>query len=171
MPQVRSIFAERISQGFYVNVEVKRAEAARYGLDVTAFDDDLHVHLPDGGTPKDGPSAGIALAVAMASCVSGRPVRADLAFTGEITLGGRVTAVGGVRAKVLAAERAGMAVVCLPAENAPDLPDALRLRPVPVSTLEEVLRVAFTLEVPVPAGDAEVGRLVGAAAAAAAARA
>lgn len=120
-----------------------RHESARYGLDPAAFDDDLHVHLPDGATPKDGPSAGIALAVAIASAASGRAVRADVAFSGEITLSGRVTAVGGVRAKVLAAERAGMAEVCLPADNATDVPDALRLRIVAVSSLEEVLRAAF----------------------------
>jgi len=123
-----------------------RHDAAAYGLDAAALDADVHVHLPDAATPKDGPSAGVALAVALASAASGRAVRADLAFTGELTLSGRVTAVGGVRAKVLAAERAGLAEVCVPAENRSDLPESLRVRVVLVSRLDEVLRLAFAEE-------------------------
>lgn len=115
----------------------------RYGLDEAAFHSDLHVHLPDGATPKDGPSAGIALAVAMTSALSGKPVRPDVAFTGELTLGGRVTAVGGVRAKVLAAQRAGITRVVLPADNRMDLPEATSLVPVLVERLDEVMAAAF----------------------------
>lgn len=115
----------------------------RYGIDEEAFQSDLHVHLPDGATPKDGPSAGITLAVAMTSALTGRPVHPDVAFTGELTLGGRVTAVGGVRAKVLAAERAGMTRVVVPSENRPDLPEATKLTPVLVDRLEQVMEAAF----------------------------
>jgi len=115
----------------------------RYGLAESAFASDLHVHLPDAATPKDGPSAGVALAVAMAGALSGRAARADAAFTGELTLGGRVTAVGGVRAKVLAAERAQMRTVVLPEENRTELPAALRVSPRCVSRLEEAMAEAF----------------------------
>lgn len=121
-----------------------RHRPERYGLLATQFDVDLHVHLPDGATPKEGPSAGVALAIAMCSALSGRPVRADIAFTGELTLGGRVFGVGGVRAKALAAERAGCTQVVLPAENRGDLPEGLRVTPVIVETLEQAMAVAFS---------------------------
>ncbi len=114
-----------------------------YGIEEAAFQADLHVHLPDGATPKDGPSAGVALAVAMTSALKGQAARADVAFTGEMTLSGRVLAVGGVRAKSLAAERAGMSRIVLPAENVTDLPEALRATPVLISQLDAALAEAF----------------------------
>ncbi len=99
-----------------------RANAASLGLDPAWFaEHDVHVHIPAGAVPKDGPSAGITMATAIVSLVSGRPVSDRVAMTGEITLTGQVLAIGGVREKVLAAQRAGVATVVLPAENAPDL--------------------------------------------------
>ena len=119
-----------------------------YGIPEEALRDDLHVHLPDAATPKDGPSAGVALAVAMLSALLRVPVRPDVAFTGELTLGGRVLPVGGVRAKVLAAERAAMARVVVPDDNRPDLPEALRARPVLVTHLRQALDEAFRKDEP-----------------------
>jgi ATP-dependent Lon protease len=99
-----------------------RANQRRYGRD-RDFRSDLHVHVPEGAVPKDGPSAGVTILTALVSAFSERPVRRDVAMTGEITLRGRVLPVGGVREKVLAAHRAGIREVVLPAENAPDLDD------------------------------------------------
>ena len=86
---------------------------------------DLHVHIPAGGVSKDGPSAGLTIAAALASLLSGRPVRADVALSGEISLSGRVLPVAGVREKILAALRGGVGTVVLPAANAADV-DAVR---------------------------------------------
>jgi len=99
-----------------------RANAAALGIPEAFFDErSLHVHVPAGATPKDGPSAGVTLVTAMASMASGRPVRRDLAMTGEITLRGEVLAVGGIKEKMLAALRAGIRDVCLPRDNERDL--------------------------------------------------
>ncbi|MCX7622962.1 MAG: endopeptidase La [Thermomicrobium sp.] len=122
-----------------------RAHADTFGL-VPNFTErlDLHVHLPEGALPKDGPSAGLALVVALVSALTGRPVRADLALTGEITLRGRVLPVGGLRQKVLAAQRAGLRGLVVPAGNRADLErlpaSALRRLAVhPVETVEQAL--------------------------------
>jgi ATP-dependent Lon protease len=100
---------------------------------------DLHVHLPEAAVKKDGPSAGLATFLAMVSALTGRRARADVAVTGEITLHGAVLPVGGVRAKLLAAERAGLARVVLPADNAADVPDDARVERVLVQRVEEAL--------------------------------
>ena len=96
-----------------------RAHARALGLAPRTFDrTDIHVHVPAGAQPKDGPSAGIAMATAIISALTNRPVRRDVAMTGEVTLRGRVLAIGGLKAKTIAAHRAGVTTVILPRENA-----------------------------------------------------
>jgi ATP-dependent Lon protease len=131
-----------------------RSRAESLGVDPAGFDDkDVHIHVPSGAIPKDGPSAGVTMTTALASAVSGRPVRADLAMTGEITLRGKVLPVGGIKEKVLAAHRAGIHTIILPKGNVRDLdeiPEPLRreLEFVPVDTMGEVIQRALE---PVPA--------------------
>ena len=113
---------------------------------------DVHIHLPSGAVPKDGPSAGIALTTGIVSALTGRPVRNDIAMTGEVTLRGHVLPVGGIREKVLAAHRAGIREVVLPSRNRkdePDIPEAARkdLTLHYVSDVGEVLENAL-LEAP-----------------------
>ena len=114
---------------------------------------DIHVHVPSGATPKDGPSAGVTLFTALASLITGKTVDPDLAMTGEITLSGAVLPVGGIKEKVLAAHRAGIKKIILPKENERDLqdvPEDVRneLAFVPVETVEEVLKEALGIELP-----------------------
>jgi ATP-dependent Lon protease len=109
---------------------------------------DLHVHVPAGAIPKDGPSAGVTMATAMLSAARNRPVRRDVAMTGEITLSGLVLPVGGIREKALAARRFGIKTLILPALNEPDLeelPPEIRreMTFVPVETLDQVIKVAM----------------------------
>ncbi len=115
---------------------------------------DIHIHVPEGATPKDGPSAGITLATALASALSGRPVRHNVAMTGEITLRGRVLPIGGLKEKIIAANRAGIDTVLIPFENERDLEDIpesvqKQMRIVPVTRMDEVLREAL---LPLPEG-------------------
>jgi ATP-dependent Lon protease len=126
-----------------------RSHAERLGIDPAWFSEhDIHVHVPAGAVPKDGPSAGITLATALVSLARGKPVSSDVAMTGEITLTGQVLQIGGVRDKVLAAQRAGVHKVILPRENEPDLvelpPEAReQLEFVLADTIEDVLSAAF----------------------------
>ena len=121
-----------------------RANAEKYGIDKEAFEkQDLHVHVPEGATPKDGPSAGITMATAMLSAYTGRKVRGDVAMTGEITLRGKVLPIGGLKEKSLAARRVGIKTVVIPEGNqrdADELPDVLKsdIRFVPVQNVNEV---------------------------------
>ncbi|WP_245176979.1 endopeptidase La [Haematospirillum jordaniae] len=132
-----------------------RSRATTFGLKPTIFDrKDIHVHVPEGATPKDGPSAGVAMSTAIVSTLTGIKIRADVAMTGEITLRGRVLAIGGLKEKLLAALRGGIKTVLIPQENEKDLaeiPDNVRkgLRIIPVSTVDEVLDHAL-VERPVP---------------------
>jgi ATP-dependent Lon protease len=126
-----------------------RARTKELGIDPSVFEKQtLHIHVPAGATPKDGPSAGVTMATAMASLLTGRPVRRDLAMTGEITLRGRVLPIGGLKSKLLAAHLAGVKTVLIPRRNEKDLVDVpeevrTQLRIVPVETMDEVLAEAL----------------------------
>ena len=132
-----------------------RSRAIDFGIEPPLFERrDIHVHVPEGATPKDGPSAGVAMAVAITSVMTGIPVHRDIAMTGEITLRGRVLPIGGLKEKLLAALRGGLKKVLIPEENAKDLadiPDSVKnaLEIVPVSRMDEVLLHAL-VRPPVP---------------------
>jgi ATP-dependent Lon protease len=134
-----------------------RARAERLGLKRDFLDTvDLHVHVPEGAIPKDGPSAGITLATALISVLTGIPARADLAMTGELTLRGRVLPIGGLKEKLLAAHRHGRKAVLIPSENArhlEDVPAEVReqLSIHLVSHMDEVIQLALT-RMPEPLG-------------------
>ena len=138
-----------------------RAHARQLGIEESFFERvDLHLHVPEGAIPKDGPSAGITLVTALASLLTGRPVRPRVAMTGEMTLTGRVLPVGGIKEKVLAAHRLGIKEVILPKRNEKavkeDIPENVRndLKLHMVSSIEEVLELALTPgeAFPIPAG-------------------
>jgi ATP-dependent Lon protease len=126
-----------------------RAQGDQLGLDLSQLRDrGVHIHVPAGAVPKDGPSAGVTMTTALASLLSGRPVRTDVAMTGEVSLTGRVLPIGGVKQKLLAADRAGITTVLIPARNEPDLDDVPaevleRLQVHPVGDVTEVLRIAL----------------------------
>jgi len=143
---------------------VVRSRAQKWGIPDTTFEKrDLHVHFPDGATPKDGPSAGIAITTAIVSSLTGIPIRADVAMTGEITLRGEVLEIGGLKEKLLAALRGGIKTVMIPEQNVKDLadiPDNVKnhLEIIPVRWIDRVLEVALE-KMPVPLSDEEVARL------------
>jgi ATP-dependent Lon protease len=126
-----------------------KSRAKELGIDPQIFaQSDVHIHVPSGGIPKDGPSAGVAITTALASLFSGRPTRSDVAMTGEITLRGSVLPIGGLKEKSLAALRAGIRQVILPKANEKDLEEVpqeakQRLEFIPVSEIDEVLEVAL----------------------------
>jgi ATP-dependent Lon protease len=129
-----------------------RSRSIDFGIKPTTFDQrDIHVHVPEGATPKDGPSAGIGMATALVSVMTGIPVRNDIAMTGEITLRGRVLPIGGLKEKLLAALRGGIKTVLIPAENVRDLaeiPDIVKngMEIIPVSRMDEVIKRALVRE-------------------------
>jgi ATP-dependent Lon protease len=131
-----------------------RARAPSLGLERDFYSRaDIHVHLPEGAIPKDGPSAGITMCTGLVSALLRVPVRKDVAMTGEITLRGRVLAIGGLKEKILAAHRSGITTVIMPKENAKDLRDIPKrvlkaLRVVPVEHMDDVLRTALALPDP-----------------------
>jgi ATP-dependent Lon protease len=142
---LRDVMKESISAA----ASYVRSRAVDFGLEPPLFDRrDIHVHVPEGATPKDGPSAGVAMATAIVSVMTGIPVRREIAMTGEITLRGRVLPIGGLKEKLLAALRGGLKKVLIPEDNAKDLadiPDTVKneLEIVPVARMEEVLKHAL----------------------------
>ena len=140
---------EVMQESIQAALSVVRARSRKLGVKEDFYQkNDMHIHLPEGATPKDGPSAGIGIATAMVSVLSGIPVRADVAMTGEITLRGEVLQIGGLKEKLLAAHRGGIKTVLIPEENVKDLaeiPDNVknRLEILPVKWIDKVLEVAL----------------------------
>jgi ATP-dependent Lon protease len=134
---------------------VMRSRSATLGLEPDFQDDiDIHIHVPEGATPKDGPSAGIGMCTAIASVLTGIPVKANVAMTGEITLRGEVLPIGGLKEKLLAAHRAGIKTVLIPEENRKDLVEMpknimAKLDIKPVRWIDQVLELAL-VELPTP---------------------
>jgi ATP-dependent Lon protease len=167
---LRDVMKESISAA----ASYVRSRAVAFGIEPPLFDRrDIHVHVPEGATPKDGPSAGVAMVTAIVSVMTGIAVRRDVAMTGEITLRGRVLPIGGLKEKLLAALRGGMKTVLIPEENAkdlPEIPDSVKsgLEIIPVTRMDEVLARALvrkpepiewdehTAAKPVPAAAVEV---------------
>jgi len=143
---LRDVMKESISAA----ASYVRSRAVDFGIEPPLFDKrDIHVHVPEGATPKDGPSAGVAMVTAIVSVMTGIPARRDVAMTGEITLRGRVLPIGGLKEKLLAALRGGIKTVLIPEENVKDLTDisdAVKnsLEIIPVSRMDEVISRALT---------------------------
>jgi ATP-dependent Lon protease len=143
---LRDVMKESISAA----ASYVRSRAVDFGIEPPMFDKrDIHVHVPEGATPKDGPSAGVAMATSIVSIMTGIPVRRDVAMTGEITLRGRVLPIGGLKEKLLAALRGGIKTVMIPEDNAkdlPEIPDNVKngLEIIPVAKMGDVLRHALT---------------------------
>jgi ATP-dependent Lon protease len=136
-----------------------RANAERYDIDPDFFrKQDIHIHVPSGAVPKDGPSAGVAMVTALVSLLSGRPIRPRVAMTGELSLTGVVLPVGGIKEKVLGAKRAGIREVILPAENEPNVIEDLQPHVLDgveihfVSTVDQALEFALSKPVPTTVG-------------------
>ena len=140
---------EVMKESMQAALSLVRSRDGQVGIKPDAFrDTDIHVHVPAGAVPKDGPSAGVAMFTALASLFSNTPVRSDVAMTGEITLRGLVLPIGGLKEKSLAAMRAGITTVIIPKQNEKDLVDIpeeakQKLQFVPVETVDEVLKTAL----------------------------
>jgi ATP-dependent Lon protease len=140
---------EVMQESIQAALSVVRARSRKLGVKEDFYQkNDIHIHLPEGATPKDGPSAGIGIATAMVSVLSGIPVRSEVAMTGEITLRGEVLQIGGLKEKLLAAHRGGIKTVLIPEENVKDLveiPDNIknRLEIMPVRWIDKVLEIAL----------------------------
>src|SRR5450759_4433956 len=164
---LRDVMKESISAA----ASYVRSRAVAFGIEPPLFDKrDIHVHVPEGATPKDGPSAGVAMVTAIVSVMTGIPVRRDLAMTGEITLRGRVWPISGLKEKLLAALRGGIKTVLIPEENAKDLveiADSIKsgLEIIPVSRMDEVLARALVRPLVPITWDEESAKLAAAAAA------
>ena len=144
-----------MQESIHAALSVVRNRAAKLGIDETFYEKkDIHIHFPEGATPKDGPSAGIGITTAIISTMTGIPVRSDVAMTGEITLRGEVLKIGGLKEKLLAARRGGIKVVLIPEGNVRDLkevPDNIKadLDIKPVRWIDEVLDIVLTRQ-PIP---------------------
>ncbi len=140
-----------------------RSRSVDFGIPPSLFErKDIHVHVPEGATPKDGPSAGVAMGTAIISVLTGIPVRKDVAMTGEITLRGRVLPIGGLKEKLLAALRGGIKMVCIPEENVKDLVEISdevkkKLEIVPVARMDDVLKAALVRKPEPISWDEEAG--------------
>ncbi|OBK25651.1 endopeptidase La [Mycobacterium asiaticum] len=128
--QLTGQLGEVMKESAQIALSYVRSHAAELGVDPTVLDRRIHVHVPAGAVPKDGPSAGVTMVTALVSMATGRQVRSDVGMTGEVTLNGRVLPIGGVKQKLLAAQRAGLSTVFIPSRNEPDLDD------VPAEVLE-----------------------------------
>jgi len=159
--QTTGTLGDVMKESIQAALTVVRSRAERLGIPADAFEKkDIHIHLPEGATPKDGPSAGIGMTTAMVSVLTGIPVRADVAMTGEITLRGEVLPIGGLKEKLLAAHRGEIKTVLIPDENLKDLadvPDNVKnhLEIVPVKWIDQVLERALE-RMPEPLKVAEV---------------
>ena len=146
-------------------ITVVRSRAAVLGLKPSFHECmDLHIHVPEGATPKDGPSAGIGMCTALVSALTGIPVKADVAMTGEITLRGQVLRIGGLKEKLLAAHRGNIKTVIIPADNERDLreiPDNVKadMKICPVKWIDQVLELALEYQ-PVPNSDVVASKTV-----------
>jgi ATP-dependent Lon protease len=147
--QITGYLGDVMKESAQAAMTYARSRAEQFGVAANYFDEHVfHIHVPEGAVPKDGPSAGITLTTALISAMTGKPVRRDVAMTGEVTLRGKVLAIGGLKEKTLAAHRAGVKTFILPQKNAKDivdLPEKVRqdLDLVPVSSMEEVLKIAL----------------------------
>jgi ATP-dependent Lon protease len=148
--QLTGQLGEVMKESAQAALSYARFKAEALGVDPKYFEEhNIHIHIPEGAVPKDGPSAGITLTTALISAMTGRPVRRDVAMTGEVTLRGKVLPIGGLKEKTLAAHRAGIKTFILPKDNAKDiveLPQKVRddLQLIPVSSMDEVLKIALT---------------------------
>ena len=147
--QVTGSLGNVMKESAQTGISYIRSISEDYHIDPEFFQKhDIHIHVPEGAVPKDGPSAGITMATAILSAVTGKPVRADVAMTGEITLRGRVLPIGGLKEKLLAAKNAGMKTVCIPKENEQDLAEISEeivgdMEIIPVEHMDQVIKAAF----------------------------
>jgi len=147
--QITGKLGEVMQESIQAAASYVKSKAPQFGIEPPLFEKrDIHIHVPEGATPKDGPSAGIAMCTSIVSVLTGIPVRKDVAMTGEITLRGRILPIGGLKEKLLAALRAGIKVVIIPKDNEKDLseiPSNVKkgLKIVPVNRIEEVLQIAL----------------------------
>jgi ATP-dependent Lon protease len=154
---------EVMQESIQAAMSVVRSRAESLGIAAEFYQkNDIHVHVPEGATPKDGPSAGVGMCTAIVSGLTGIPVRADVAMTGEITLRGEVLPIGGLKEKLLAAHRGGIKIVVIPEENAKDMvemPDVIKkgLDIRPVKWIDEVLEIALE-KAPVPLKKSKSGK-------------
>ena len=138
-----------MKESAHIALSFIRTNAKKYKIDESFYETlDIHIHVPEGATPKDGPSAGVTMTTALLSALTKRPVRGDVAMTGEVSLTGKVLPIGGLREKTMAAYKAGIKTVLIPKDNVPDLKDVIdvvkeNIEFIPVSTLEEVFKVAL----------------------------